>query len=135
MFPLINKCCSVQSQAVSVNLRLHSEGWDALKHVGTVLPAADNAAEDAQVAQHLSSVVLALRSGVFTRLVDAESLTGGVDIFEHFLNASFNGMGSFTDCLCTLVNRAANSSTDAAKGPASEAVSYTHLTLPTIYSV
>lgn len=120
LLPLISKCCSLETQAVSVNLRLHSEGWDALRHVGSVLSAANSIPGHAQLPQHLSSVVLALRSGVFTRLIDPESLTGGVDIFELFLNASFTGMSSFTDCLCTLANQAVSSAIDAAQGPDSD---------------
>lgn len=117
--PLINKCCSVSTQKLSVDLSLRIEGCEALQQVRAVL-AASNVPGDVQLPQHLNSVVKALRSGVFTRLIDVESLAAGADIFERFLNASCTGMSCFSDCLCTLVNQAASSISDGAEGPTSD---------------
>lgn len=112
ILPLISQCCCARAtQTIAVDLGVKIEGCEALQHVKAVLAA--NAA-DAQL-PHLNAIVQALRCGVFTRLVDAESLAAGVDIFERFLTASGIAICSFTDCLCTLMNHSASST---AEGPA-----------------
>jgi hypothetical protein len=119
---LIQQCLDVTAHTVSVDLRLKIEGCEALQQVKAVLAASQSISPgDWTEVQHcLNAVVMALRSGVFTRLVDAESLTGGVDTFERFLTASCTGMSSMTDCLCSLVMQAVSLMADASAGPAAD---------------
>lgn len=106
--PLISKCYGVTTPRVSEDLILKVEGCEALQHVKAVLAARQGSIPiGTQIVQQLNEVVMGLRSGVFPRLVDSDSLTAGGDVFQSFLSATCTGMSSLTDCFYSLISHAA----------------------------